>query len=57
MLATLAPTIAPAAVASALLTYRVIYFLLPLLLATGLLAIREVIRLLRGTTQAVGRDS
>jgi uncharacterized membrane protein YbhN (UPF0104 family) len=57
MLATLAPTIAPAAVASALLTYRVIYFLLPLLLATGLLAVREVIRLLRGTTQAVGRDS
>ena len=51
MLATLTPAIAPAAVAGALLTYRMIYFLLPLLIATGLLAIREVIRLLRGESQ------
>jgi glycosyltransferase 2 family protein len=51
MLATLTPTIAPATVAGALIAYRVIYFFLPLALAAGLLAVREIVRLLRGKTQ------
>jgi uncharacterized membrane protein YbhN (UPF0104 family) len=51
MLGTLTPTIAPATVAGALIAYRVIYFFLPLALTAGLLAIREIVRLLRGRTQ------
>lgn len=52
MLATLTPTIPPAAVAGALIAYRVIYFFVPLLLAAGLLGLREILRLLRGKEQS-----
>jgi phosphatidylglycerol lysyltransferase len=57
MLASLTPTIAPATGAGALIAYRVIYFFLPLALAAGLLAGREIGRLLRGRTDPADRLS
>jgi uncharacterized membrane protein YbhN (UPF0104 family) len=57
MLTTLSRTIPAASVAGALVAYRVIYFLLPLVLAAGFLGVREILRLLRGGTEQSSRTA
>lgn len=47
VLGLLAPSMRPTAIAGALLAYRIIYYLLPLMLATALLGARELRRALR----------